>query len=268
MKLTSMKRTSIVALMAALAVSACGGSDSGEAKTEASKSAETVAEKAGNAAETAKNNVTSAANDAGNAVKTAAGSAKDSMADAGSKAKDAMSDAGNKAKDAGNAAMDKAGNIGADAAAAAGSAAAAAGNAAQGAVDKASTAANDAATAVKTAATNAADGASGEYAALTGDAAKGKRVFVKCLACHAVQEGVNKVGPSLYGIVGREAGSIEGFNYSSANKNSGIVWEEPIMFAYLEDPQGYIPGTKMIFPGLPKAQDRADVIAYLKSAAE
>lgn len=107
-----------------------------------------------------------------------------------------------------------------------------------------------------------------DYAAFTGDAAAGKKVFVKCLACHAVAEGQNKVGPSLYGIVGRPAGSIPGFNYSAANKNSGITWTEDVMFAYLKAPQQYIKGTKMVFPGLPSGQDRADVIAYLKSVAQ
>ncbi len=112
-----------------------------------------------------------------------------------------------------------------------------------------------------------ADGGS-EYAALTGDAATGKRVYVKCIACHTVLEGQNRVGPSLYRIFGREAGSVEGFNYTDANANSSITWTEEIMFAYLENPQEYIPGTRMIFAGLPDPQDRADLIAYLKSAAE
>ena len=112
----------------------------------------------------------------------------------------------------------------------------------------------------------AAAAAGGEdYAAFTGDATAGKRVFVKCLACHVVTQGQNRVGPSLYGIVGRPAGSIPGFAYSPANKNSGITWTEDVLFAYLKNPQAYIPGTKMVFPGLPSGQDRADVIAYLKS---
>ncbi|MHA7871049.1 MAG: cytochrome c family protein, partial [Hyphococcus sp.] len=63
-------------------------------------------------------------------------------------------------------------------------------------------------------------------------------------------------------------GSVPNFNYSDANKNSGIVWTEDILFAYLENPQEYIPGTRMIFPGLPSEQDRADVIAYLKDASQ
>lgn len=115
---------------------------------------------------------------------------------------------------------------------------------------------------------NGSSGGGTEYASLTGNADAGKRVFVKCRACHVVEEGQNRVGPSLYGIVGREAGSVEGFNYSEANANSGITWTEEVMFEYLENPQEYIPGTRMIFPGLPSAQDRADVIAYLKSVPE
>ncbi|MEO1189277.1 MAG: cytochrome c family protein [Pseudomonadota bacterium] len=107
-----------------------------------------------------------------------------------------------------------------------------------------------------------------QYAALTGDAGNGRRVFTQCMSCHAVQEGRNMAGPSLYGIVGRSAGTIPGFRYSDANANSGIVWTEETMFAYLEQPQAFIPGTFMAFPGLPRPQDRADVIAYLKEQSE
>jgi cytochrome c len=102
------------------------------------------------------------------------------------------------------------------------------------------------------------------YASLSGDAAAGKTVFGKCRQCHVVEPGVNRVGPSLAGIVGREAGQVDGFNYSKANAESGIVWSEEKLFQYLEDPRGVVVGTKMIFNGLPKAQDRADIIAYLK----
>jgi cytochrome c len=108
-----------------------------------------------------------------------------------------------------------------------------------------------------------ADGATG-YAAYTGDAAKGKRVFAQCMTCHSVQEGKNNVGPSLYQVVGRHTGSVEGFKYSDANKNKDIVWTEENLFTYLEKPQAFIPGTIMTFPGLRNPQDRADVIAYLK----
>ena len=102
-------------------------------------------------------------------------------------------------------------------------------------------------------------------ASLTADAAKGKTIFVQCQACHALEAGKNKIGPSLAGLVGRKAGTVAGFAYSEPNKNSGITWSEEKLFQYLEKPQRIIPGTKMAFAGLPKAQDRADVIAYIKT---
>jgi cytochrome c2 len=107
-----------------------------------------------------------------------------------------------------------------------------------------------------------------DHPALGGDATAGKRVFARCMSCHSVQQGQNKVGPSLYGIVGRPAGQVENFNYTEANAESGIVWTKDVLFEYLEDPQGYIPGTRMIFPGLPKEEDRRNVIAYLEEAGE
>ncbi|NBU27568.1 MAG: cytochrome c family protein, partial [Caulobacteraceae bacterium] len=77
--------------------------------------------------------------------------------------------------------------------------------------------------------------------------------------------GVNKVGPSLHGVVGRTAGSIAGFRYSAANKGSGVKWSEDVLFTYLENPRKFMPGTNMSFVGLRDPQKRADVIAYLKS---
>jgi cytochrome c len=105
------------------------------------------------------------------------------------------------------------------------------------------------------------------YASLTGNAAAGKVVFAACQTCHSVKAGENKTGPSLAGVVGRPAGSVAGYNYSPANKNSGLTWSEEQLYVYLEDPKKVVPGTKMIFPGLPDAQKRADVIAYLKNPA-
>lgn len=175
---------------------------------------------------------------------------------------EAAETAANNAQEAADSASDKMANVTQQAADSAGDA-----------MDDAKAAAEDAladasdAMEATTAAVQGGDGGS-EYASLTGDATKGRRVFAKCMSCHRVQEGVNLVGPSLYGIVGRDAGTIEGFNYSAANANSGITWTEEIMFEYLKAPQEYIPGTRMIFPGLPSAQDRADVIAYLKSESE
>ena len=104
-----------------------------------------------------------------------------------------------------------------------------------------------------------------KFASLTGDAAKGETAFVTCKTCHAVEAGVNKIGPSLHAIIGRQAGTIAGFAYSPANKNSGITWTPEKLFQYLEKPQRIVPGTKMVFPGFPEAQKRADVIAYLQT---
>jgi len=104
--------------------------------------------------------------------------------------------------------------------------------------------------------------------ALTGDPDKGKSVFNKCMACHSIKAGENRVGPSLNGVIGRAAGTVAGFNYSAANKNSGITWTQQKIFDYLLKPNAMVPGTKMVFPGLPAAQDRADVIAYLHENAK
>ena len=103
------------------------------------------------------------------------------------------------------------------------------------------------------------------YETLKGDPVRGGQVFVKCKACHVFEAGQNRVGPSLHAVIGNIAGTVAGFTYSEANKKSGIVWSEAELFTYLENPQKKVPGTKMAFAGLPKAQDRADVIAYLKA---
>ncbi len=104
-----------------------------------------------------------------------------------------------------------------------------------------------------------------KLASYTGDAAKGETAFITCKTCHAVEAGVNKIGPSLAGIVGRKAGTIAGFSYSPANKNSGITWTPEKLFQYLENPQRVVPGTKMAFAGFADPQKRADVIAYLQA---
>jgi cytochrome c len=98
-----------------------------------------------------------------------------------------------------------------------------------------------------------------------GNAANGAKVFAQCKACHVTDKGVNRVGPSLHGIVGRKSGTVAGFNYSTANKNSGVTWDEKTLFTYLENPRKFMPGTKMAFAGLKQPQQRADVIAYLKT---
>jgi cytochrome c len=99
-----------------------------------------------------------------------------------------------------------------------------------------------------------------------GDAAKGKQVFAKCQACHSVEAGTNKLGPSLHGVVGRTSGTLEGFKYSDAMKNAQLTWDEATLDKYLSNPKALVPGTKMVFPGLPKEEDRLAVIAYLKEA--
>ena len=98
-----------------------------------------------------------------------------------------------------------------------------------------------------------------------GDPAAGATTFKVCKACHQIGETAkNFVGPALNGVVGRKAGSYPGYNYSDANKNSGLTWDEPTLTKYLHAPREVVPGTKMAFPGLPKDEDVANVIAYLK----
>ena len=100
-------------------------------------------------------------------------------------------------------------------------------------------------------------------AAPSGDVAAGKLVFARCAMCHTVAAGENRLGPSLAGVIGRKAGSIAGYNYSAAMKNSGVTWTPENLDAYLANPRAKLPGVKMIFAGLPKAEDRSNVIAYL-----
>lgn len=100
---------------------------------------------------------------------------------------------------------------------------------------------------------------------MSGDASKGAAVFRQCQTCHVKEPGVNKVGPSLAGLIGRSAGTVPGFNYSAANKGSGFTWTEQQLYTYLENPRGVIPGTTMAFAGIKDSQKRADLIAYLKT---
>lgn len=122
-----------------------------------------------------------------------------------------------------------------------------------------------AAAALSTAAAAAPAAAPAAAAMPVGNAAAGEKVFNQCKVCHVAEKGVNRVGPSLWAVVGRTAGSIANYKYSTANKNSGLVWSESQLFTYLEAPQKVVPGTKMAFAGLKKPQDRADIIAYLKT---
>lgn len=105
-------------------------------------------------------------------------------------------------------------------------------------------------------------------AAAAGDAKAGKRVFNRCKACHVADREKNRVGPHLVGILGRPSGSVDGFEYSDAMAGADLTWTVETLSAYLADPKGYIPGNKMVFPGLRKEKQIADVIAYLESEAK
>jgi cytochrome c len=102
-----------------------------------------------------------------------------------------------------------------------------------------------------------------------GDAARGADVFKEnCAACHSAEPGQNLVGPSLYSVVGRSAASEAGFSYSNAMKGSGVVWTPDKLMAYLKAPRRFIPGVKMMFPGLDDEGDRQNVIAFLSTLSE
>lgn len=101
-----------------------------------------------------------------------------------------------------------------------------------------------------------------------GDAAAGEKVFAKCKACHDAEKGINKVGPTLKGVVGRKAASVPDFKYSdamAAKGAEGLVWDEASLTVYLADPKAFVPKTKMAFGGLKKPEEVADVVAYLKT---
>ncbi len=103
------------------------------------------------------------------------------------------------------------------------------------------------------------------HAATADDVKAGEAAFKKCALCHTTEAGKNKVGPSLFGVVGRKSASLENYNYSDAMKKFDQTWDPPTLEAYLANPRAAVPGTKMIFPGLKEKNERDDVIAYLET---
>jgi cytochrome c len=109
----------------------------------------------------------------------------------------------------------------------------------------------------------------GTAAAQQGDVARGQRLFQNCTACHSLEPDKNLTGPSLSGVIGRKAGTLQSFSrYSDPIKLSGVVWDAKTLDSWLADPQHVIPGNQMTFPGIENPQQRADVIAFLKQASE
>lgn len=94
------------------------------------------------------------------------------------------------------------------------------------------------------------------------DSVRGKQIYARCLGCHALAS--DRVGPRHCGLLGRRAASVAGFDYSSAMKRSGIVWDEKTLNRFLEKPLSAVPGTSMTYDGVTDADDRSDLIAYLK----
>jgi cytochrome c len=100
--------------------------------------------------------------------------------------------------------------------------------------------------------------------ALGQDAAAGEQSFKKCLPCHSVGEGAkNKIGPELNGLAGRKSSTVEGFNYSDANKNAALTWDESTFLDYIKDPRAKVPGTKMVFAGIKDEKEARNLWAYL-----
>jgi cytochrome c len=98
------------------------------------------------------------------------------------------------------------------------------------------------------------------------DPAHGEEIYARCQGCHSIDR--NRTGPKHLGLFGRKAGSVEGFTYSKAMRESGIAWDEATLDKFLENPRGVVPGTKMTYAGVKDAQERADLIAYLRQATK
>jgi cytochrome c len=100
--------------------------------------------------------------------------------------------------------------------------------------------------------------------ALAQDVAAGETSFRKCAPCHSIgPDAANKVGPELNGLDGRKSGTVDGFNYSDANKASGITWSEALFKEYIKDPRAKIPGTKMVFAGIKSEKEVGDLWSYV-----
>ena len=101
-------------------------------------------------------------------------------------------------------------------------------------------------------------------AALAQDVAAGEKSFRKCAPCHSIgPDAANKVGPELNGLNGRKSGTVDGFNYSDANKDSGITWGEAVFKEYIKDPRAKVPGTKMVFAGIKSEKEVGDLWSYV-----
>lgn len=100
-----------------------------------------------------------------------------------------------------------------------------------------------------------------------GDPVRGKSVYARCAACHDLNTGATRLGPSLKGVVGRTSGTMPNFNYSQALKDKAVVWDANTLDAFLAGPSKYVPGNRMAFPPLANPQDRADLIAFLQQSA-
>lgn len=112
------------------------------------------------------------------------------------------------------------------------------------------------------------EASSAERTMVSGDLAKGEEVFKKCAACHSLNVGETKIGPTLHGIFGRRSGSVEGFQYSFAMKGKNIVWDEETIDQWIKNPTTFIPGARMLTGGVADDEKRRDLILYLKEAAK
>jgi cytochrome c len=99
----------------------------------------------------------------------------------------------------------------------------------------------------------------------TSDPAKGQTLWAQCAACHEIDSDANTLGPTLKGVMGRKAGGLDGYNYSGPMKRADVTWTAQTLDAFLADPQGTVPGTKMPFAGMTNAAERADLVAYIQS---